>query len=55
MAHDRVRMLQPGCYRGLYIDIGRSISQKVFGLGAPKSVNEEGTRSISRKQQIGVK
>ena len=31
------------------------LSQKVYGLGAPKLVNEEGTRSISQKQQIGVK
>ena len=29
--------------------------KNVYDLGAPKSTNEEGAGSISRKQQIGVK
>ena len=31
------------------------LTKKVYDLGAPKSTNEEGAGSISRKQQIGVK
>ena len=31
------------------------LRKKVYGLGAPKSTNEVGIGSISRKQQIGAK